>query len=106
MSSIHDQLKQRRKELGYKQEDMFMRVGMPRQQYQRLEANGNPRLDNLTLVAKGLKMELMLIPQEKLQAVKALLEGKISPDNRTGQIESETNDLADNPWQGVFGEED
>ncbi|NBV76299.1 MAG: XRE family transcriptional regulator [Methylococcaceae bacterium] len=106
MSSIHDQLKQRRKELGFKQEDMLMRVGMPRQQYQRLESNGNPRLDNLELVAKGLKMEVMLIPQEKLQAVKAILNGKDSPDNRTNQVQSETNALADNPWLDVFGEED
>ena len=104
MSSIHDQLKQRRKELGFKQEDMFMRVGMPRQQYQRLESKGNPRLDNLELVAKGLKLELMLIPQEMLQAVKAILDGKDSPDHRTSQDQGETNTLADNPWHDVFGE--
>ncbi len=106
MSAIHDQLKQRRKELGFKQEDMLMRVGMSRQQYQRLESNGNPRLDNLELVAKGLKMELMLIPQEKLQAVKAILDGQPSPDNRTSQVQGETNALADNPWHDVFGEEE
>jgi transcriptional regulator with XRE-family HTH domain len=106
MSTIHDQLKQRRKELGFKQEDMLMRVGMPRQQYQRLESHGNPRLDNLELVAKGLKMELMLIPQEKLQAVRAILDGKDSPDNRTHQVQSETNALADNPWNDVFGKEE
>ncbi|MBL4868729.1 MAG: helix-turn-helix transcriptional regulator, partial [Pseudomonadales bacterium] len=69
MSKIHEELKKRRKELGLKQEDMLLRVGMARQQYQRLESNGNPRLDNLQLVAMGLKMELMLIPQEKIKAV-------------------------------------
>ena len=106
MSAIHDQLKQRRKELGFKQEDMLMRVGMPRQQYQRLESNGNPRLDNLELVAKGLKMELMLIPQEKLQAVKAILDGKVIPDPQANQVQSEANALADNPWHDIFGEEE
>lgn len=91
MSRIHDQLKQRRKQLGFKQDDMFMRIGMARQQYQRLEAGGNPRLDNLELVAKGLKLELMLIPQEKLHAVKALLGGE------------DQTPLDANPWQGLLG---
>jgi len=78
MSTIHDQLKKRRKGLGLKQEDMELTVGMARQQYQRLEAKGNPRLATLELVAKGLKMELVLIPQEKLRAVRDLLDGKSS----------------------------
>ncbi|MFC1578908.1 helix-turn-helix transcriptional regulator [Pseudomonadota bacterium] len=76
MSKIHDTLKQRRKELGLKQEDMMLRVGMSRQQYQRLESKGNPRLDTLELVARGLKMEVMLIPQEKLRDVQDFLAGK------------------------------
>ena len=101
MSNIHQQLKQRRKQLGLKQEDMQMRVGMARQQYQRLEAAGNPSLNNLELVAKGLQLELMLIPQEKLQAVKAILEGR-SADTAT----TNTNALADNPWQNLFGEDE
>ncbi len=79
MSKIHDQLKKRRKELHLKQEDMQLRVGMVRQQYQRLESKGNPRLDTLELVAKGLKLELMLIPQEKLHLVRNLLDGKVLP---------------------------
>ncbi|WP_395342833.1 helix-turn-helix domain-containing protein [Ningiella sp. W23] len=52
---------------------MMLRVGISRQQYQRLESKGNPRLDTLELVAQGLKSELLLIPQEKLDAVLALL---------------------------------
>jgi transcriptional regulator with XRE-family HTH domain len=76
MSKILDQIRLRRKDLGLTQAEMMLRVGMSRQQYQRLESKGNPRLDNLELLAKGLKMELMLIPQEKLQAVKAILEDR------------------------------
>lgn len=76
MSAIHGHLKKRRKALGLKQEDMMLRVGMSRQQYQRLESKGNPRLDTLELVAKGLKMEVMLIPQEKLRDVQDILAGK------------------------------
>jgi transcriptional regulator with XRE-family HTH domain len=102
MSNIHQQLKQRRKQLGLKQEDMQMRVGMARQQYQRLEDAGNPSLNNLELVAKGLQLELMLIPQEKLQAVKAILEDRSNADSTSNN----SNALADNPWQNLFTEDE
>ncbi len=103
MNKIHDQLKQRRKELGLKQEDMMLRVGMARQQYQRLESKGNPRLNTLELVAKGLKMELMLIPQEKFRAVRDILEGKvISTAEPLKEKPLEKPTLADDPWQGLL----
>lgn len=76
MSKLHEQLKARRKSLDLKQEDMQLRVGMSRQQYQHLESKGNPRLDTLELIAKGLKMEVMLIPQEKVRDVEDFLAGK------------------------------
>ena len=71
MNSLLEQIKKRRIALKLKQHDMMLRVGISRQQYQRLETKGNPRLDTLELVAKGLKSELLLIPQEKLNAVLA-----------------------------------
>jgi DNA-binding phage protein len=45
---------------------MLKRAGFSRQQYQRLEASGNPRLDTLEKLAKGLDSELLLIPNETL----------------------------------------
>jgi transcriptional regulator with XRE-family HTH domain len=85
---------------------MLLRVGVSRQQYQRLEAKGNPRLDTLELLAKGLKSEIMLIPQEKLSAVKAMLEGGEQADPRlTKTLQEEGNSLADNPWQGLLGDD-
>ena len=105
MSHIHHQLKQRRKQLGLKQEDMLMLVGMARQQYQRLESAGNPQLNNLELVAQGLKLELMLIPQEKLQIVKAILEGSKYADLQMESTQEVVNTLAENPWQNIFSEE-
>ena len=63
MKSLLHQIKNRRKALGFKQHDMMLRVGISRQQYQRLESKGNPRLDTLELIAQGLKSELLLIPQ-------------------------------------------
>jgi len=52
---------------------ILLRVGVSRQQYQRLESKRNPRLDTLELIAKGLKSELMLIPHDKMSAVRAIL---------------------------------
>ena len=106
MASLLDQLKNRRVKLGLKQHDMRLRAGISRQQYQRLESRGNPRLDTLELIAKGLNSEILLIPQERLQAVKAVLEGetvditlaKVSP---TG----EKKRLSDDPWEDLLGDD-
>lgn len=109
MPSLIQQLKQRRIDLGLKQHDMLLRVGMSRQQYQRLESKGNPRLDTLELVAEGLKSELMLIPQEKLSRVKAILAGDEKPESSLqegGQQYTLGNALADDPWKGLLGDEE
>lgn len=107
MSKIRDQIKSRRKELGLKQKDMMLRVGMSRQQYQRLESRGNPRLDTLKLLAKGLRMEVLLIPQEKLRMVRDILEGRT--DTASGvKFDSDfavKEPLAsDDPWKGLLEE--
>jgi transcriptional regulator with XRE-family HTH domain len=98
-SSLLNQLKQRRLQLGLKQQDMYMRVGLSRQQYQRIESQGNPRLNTLKLVALGLDSELILIPKEKQQAVMQLLAE--SKDSST-QVETDEQTLIDNPWQGLL----
>lgn len=109
MNSLLEQIKKRRIALALKQHDMMLRVGISRQQYQRLESKGNPRLDTLELVAKGLKSELLLVPQEKLNAVLAVLADDNLPStdaptkpSQTGKEQS--NPLADDPWQGLLGE--
>ena len=107
MSKIRDQIKSRREELALKQKDMMLRVGMSRQQYQRLESRGNPRLDTLELVAKGLRMEVVLIPQEKLRLVRDILEGKTHIGSGAEfdfslTVENET--ISDNPWKGLLEE--
>ncbi len=105
MASILDQIKKRRLELRLKQHDMMMRVGMSRQQYQRLELKGNPRLDTLELIAKGLKSELVLVPQEKLQAVTEILERE-SAESKASDTRPSKDDkrLSDDPWQGLLGD--
>lgn len=112
MNSILHQIKQRRLTLGLKQNDMMLRVGVSRQQYQRLESKGNPRLDTLELIAKGLNSELMLIPKEKFGAVMALLEQESSePDKahvsqaKKTAREDVTKSLSDDPWQDLLGDD-
>ena len=96
MNLILKQLKKRRLEIGLKQHDMLLRVGISRQQYQHIESKGNPRLDTLELIATGLKSQLMLIPKEKLSLVKKLLE----PDN--SQVEDSDNKIENDPWHNLL----
>lgn len=89
--------------LGLKQKDMLLRVGMSRQQYNHLETKGNPRLDTLELIAKGLNSELMLIPQEKLSVVKEILENNNgSEDEQRIRKTKDDNAFANDPWKGLL----
>lgn len=105
MNTLLEQIKKRRIALALKQHDMMLRVGISRQQYQRLESKGNPRLDTLELIAKGLKSELLLIPQEKLNAVLAVLaDDANTPTERDQSAKEKSQSLADDPWQGLLRE--
>jgi len=107
MQSLLEQIKKRRKELAFKQHDMMLRVGISRQQYQRLESKGNPRLDTLELIAKGLKSELLFIPQEKLNAVLAILVENSTKSTEPYQPTKENKkSLNDDPWQGLLGDDE
>jgi len=104
MKPLLQQLKDRREALGFKQSDMLLRIGISRQQYQRLETKGNPRLDTLELIAKGLNSEVLLIPKEKLNAVLAILNSDAAAVNKQQTTEDEI-DYSKNPWQGLLGDE-
>jgi transcriptional regulator with XRE-family HTH domain len=111
MINLLQQIKHRRLALKLKQNDMLMRVGISRQQYQRLEAKGNPRLDTLELIAKGLNSDVMLIPKEKLNAVLAALESdgnNASLPHKQPDHSDEQKKLSDDPWKGLLedGDED
>lgn len=97
VNSLLSQIKSRRKALGLKQSDMMLRVGMSRQQFQRLEAQGNPRLNTLELIALGLNCELMLIPKDKVQAVRRALDS--SPSDEASPAEA----LDEDSWCGLLG---
>lgn len=109
MKRFLEQLKKRRLALNLKQKDMMLRIGVSRQQYQQLESKGNPRLNTLELVAKGLKSELMLIPAEKLDRVKEVLESDaLLPPALKNQParQSEESDLSNDPWKNLLGDEE
>ncbi|MDT8429711.1 MAG: helix-turn-helix transcriptional regulator [Pseudomonadales bacterium] len=107
MSSLLEQIKKRRIALALKQHDMRLRVGISRQQYQRLESKGNPRLDTLELIAKGLKSEILLIPQEKLNTVLAVLaDDTTQPRDPSQSAKEKSKSLADDPWQGLLGDDE
>jgi len=92
------QLKARRLQLGLQQKDMKLRIGMNQQQYQRVETGGNSRLETLELVAEGLEAELMLIPKDKVRAMKALLlEDRVAPTSPTKKPESN-----EDPWSDLL----
>ena len=109
MKSLLEQLKQRRLALGLKQKDMMLRIGVSRQQYQQLESKGNPRLNTLELIVKGLKGELMLIPTEKLNLVKKILENdalvSLSSKSKPSK-KSEESSLANDPWKNLLKDEE
>ncbi len=98
MNGLLEQIKKRRKQLGLKQADMMLRAGISRQQYQHMESKGNPRLDTLELVAKGLNCELLLVPKDKVLSVKAALEGT----NKAASPETSQKSLTDDPWQDML----
>ena len=93
----------------------MLRVGISRQQYQRLESKGNPRLGTLELIAKGLNSELMLIPKEKLSAVQEVLEREssalnektleLSPQSMKKAQEQQKKSLSEDPCKDLLGDE-
>lgn len=107
--NLLQQIKNRRLALKIKQNEMPMRIGISRQQYQRLEAKGNPRLDTLTLVAQGLNSEIMLIPKEKMNVVLAALENSDS-NLPTEHLQPNQNQqkiiVSEDPWKGLLEDED
>ncbi|MCP4237793.1 MAG: helix-turn-helix transcriptional regulator [Aestuariibacter sp.] len=109
MKPLLEQLKKRRLALNLKQKDMMLRIGVSRQQYQHLESKGNPGLNTLELIAMGLKSELMLIPIEKLNRVKEILENDTLSSSALENHPSrqgEESILANDPWKNLLGDDE
>ena len=91
-------LSDRRKTLGMEQADMYMRIGMKQQQYQRIEAGGDIKLSTLLRVLEGLDLELSISPKGKS---KPLQQTNIVTADTAQSLEDDTDDL-----EFWFGSED
>jgi HTH-type transcriptional regulator / antitoxin HipB len=69
LAQLSINLQSRRRNLALNQQDMLMKIGMPQQQYQRIEAGGDTRVSTLLRVVEGLGLELMLVPQEQAKVL-------------------------------------
>jgi len=87
MDTIYQQIKKRRLDLKLTQSDLKKLIGMEQRQYQKIEVGGNPRLHTLQRIAKALKLNIVLVPNEKMNLVRPLLES-IEEKDRAGQIDS------------------
>lgn len=65
IDDIAERLVAQRKTLGIEQKDMYMRIGMKQQQYQRIESGSDVRLSTLLRVLEGLDLELSITPRNK-----------------------------------------
>ena len=67
-----DEIRIARRAMGLKQEELAERAGLSRKTVQRIERSAiDPRLSTVTLIARALGMELLLIPA----ALRPALEG-------------------------------
>ncbi|MDO8953989.1 MAG: helix-turn-helix transcriptional regulator [Gammaproteobacteria bacterium] len=80
---LHHYIRQLRRQLGFKQADMKMRIGMNQQQYQRIEAGENANLESIQRIAEGLNAELVLVPKDKLSFVRELIDNNIAISSNT-----------------------
>lgn len=63
LKDIAQLLQLHRKSLGMEQKDMYMRIGMKQQQYQRIESGKDIKVSTLLRVLEGLDLELIIAPK-------------------------------------------
>lgn len=60
INEIANLITEQRKKLGIEQKDMYLRIGMKQQQYQRIESGSDLKLSTLLRVLEGLDLELSI----------------------------------------------
>lgn len=85
---------EQRKKLGIEQKDMYMRIGMKQQQYQRIETGSDVKISTLLRVLEGLDLELSIV-SKRGKATPSLTESV--PDSQVqlskGELEDDSDDL-------------
>lgn len=82
---------EQRKKMGIEQKDMYMRIGMKQQQYQRIEAGNDVKLSTLLRVLEGLDLELSILPKGRKTASSS---AETVPDSHNS-LGRDKNELAD-----------
>mgnify|MGYP000244680133 CR=1 FL=1 len=82
---------EQRKELGIEQKDMYMRIGMKQQQYQRIEAGSDVKLSTLLRVLEGLDLELSITPKGTKTPSNQVSESSV--DLNKSDLQDDTDDL-------------
>lgn len=95
-TTLIDQIIKRREDLRIKSSDMPLQAGINRQQYEKIEKGGNPSLSTLDKIAEGLDSEVILVPKDKLEAVKRILNDKNSAFVSNSPTPSSTG-----AWQAI-----
>lgn len=88
IDEISKLLIEQRKGLGIEQKDMYMRIGMKQQQYQRIEAGSDVKLSTLLRVLEGLDLELSITPKGS-----KALSNRTSESLNKSDLQDDTDDL-------------
>lgn len=89
-------LTEQRRKLGIEQKDMYMRIGMKQQQYQRIEAGSDVKLSTLLRVLEGLDLELSITPKGS-KAHSVAVEGAFQEQSQThksDELQDDGDDLS------------
>ena len=94
----------RRRELGLKQSDMLMKIGMSQQQYQRVEAGHDIRVSTLLRVLEGMSLELLVAPREQVRYLENLLHS-YGHERGMAPVDADWQDeVKDSPWSPLLAE--
>jgi predicted transcriptional regulator len=82
-ASISEQLRTRRLALGLTQDALAKRAGVIQTNYSKIElGKTDPRFSTLQEIARALSLELMLVPAELVDTVKALAHRGLAPEQK------------------------
>ncbi|MGD0679519.1 MAG: helix-turn-helix transcriptional regulator [Polyangiaceae bacterium] len=99
MSTLLEQLRAARRERKIAQKALGERLGLPQSHVSAIEAGKvDPRLSSVLEFARVLDLEPMLIPRDRVLAVRALLEGK--PDAPLWSVDEEEEEAGDDGGGG------
>ena len=97
-------IEKRRRELGLKQADMLMKIGMSQQQYQRVEAGHDMRVSTLLRVLEGMGLELLIAPREQVRRMENLAHS-YGHERDTAPADLEWRDeVRDSSWSSLLAE--